>query len=29
LYLYSAHGLLFRHHAEFAGQVETFLTTPQ
>jgi hypothetical protein len=29
LYPYSAHGFLFQHHADFAGQVETFLTTPQ
>ena len=29
LYPDSAHGFLFQHHAEFAGDVEAFLSLPQ
>jgi pimeloyl-ACP methyl ester carboxylesterase len=29
IYPDSAHGFLFQHFAEFAADVETFLTTPQ
>jgi pimeloyl-ACP methyl ester carboxylesterase len=29
IYPDSAHGFLFQHHAEFAGDVEAFLSTPQ
>jgi pimeloyl-ACP methyl ester carboxylesterase len=29
IYPDSAHGFLFQHHAEFAGDVGAFLTTPE
>jgi hypothetical protein len=29
IYPDSAHGFLFQHHVEFAGDVEAFLASPQ